>query len=188
MEQIIRPTNVENSVVSNKGIKTSVGSTAPAFARYAIMEIGIMVSPDVLMVRNMIMALLAVSFCLLIDWSSCIAFSPIGVAALSNPNKLAEMFMKIDPRAGCPFGTSGKSLVNTGLSNFASPLTRPLSSPIFMIPIQSANVPVSPRHISNPFLDASNVESIISGNASKSPIIILMTPTRKPIAKSAIQI
>ncbi len=38
------------------------------------------------------------------------AFSPNGVAALSSPNILAEMFMKMFPMTGWFLGMSGKSL------------------------------------------------------------------------------
>ena len=69
-------------------------------ARCAKMDMGIIVRPDVLMTRNMIWALLAVSF---LAFSSCMllmAFKPIGVAALSNPNILAEKLSSSWPVAG----------------------------------------------------------------------------------------
>ena len=136
----------------------------------------------------MIMALLAVSFSLFTLCSSCMAFRPMGVAALSRPSMLAEMFMKMEPSAGCPLGISGKRRVNTGLRKRASRLINPLSSPTFISPIHKVSVPVSPRHISKASFDMVKVESIIAGNASVSPRINLITPTRKAKTKRAIQI
>ena len=131
---------------------------------------GISVSPDVFSTRNMIIGFEAVSF---FGFSSCIcsmAFSPSGVAALSSPNMLAAMFMKIDPVTGCPLGMSGNSLVNTGDNNLASTLTTPPFSPTFMMPSHRDSTPVKPSDISNAVLDDENVESIMAGNTSKSPI------------------
>ena len=84
-----------------------------------MMLIGISVSPEVFSTRNMIIGLLAVSF---FGFNSCnpsMAFKPKGVAALSSPSMLAARFMKMLPVTGCPFGMSGKSFVNSGLSTRA---------------------------------------------------------------------
>ena len=61
---------------------------------------GINVRPDVLRTKNMIIGLLAVSFFRLRVCSCSMAFSPKGVAALSRPNILAAMFIKILPVTG----------------------------------------------------------------------------------------
>ena len=122
------------------------------------------VSPDVFSTRNIIIGLLAVSLCGFISCSSCIAFRPIGVAALSSPSMLAEKFMNIVPIAGCPLGMSGKILHSTGLSNLARAATSPPFSPIFIIPIHSDSTPVSPSEISNAFFACAKVESIMAGN------------------------
>ena len=82
---------------------------------------------------------------------------------------LAAMFMKMEPVTGCPFGMSGNSFVNTGLSTRASTFTTPPFSPIFMMPSQSESTPVRPSEISNAVFDDENVESIIAGKTSKSP-------------------
>ena len=127
---------------------------------------GMRVSPLVLSTRNIIMGLVAVSF---FGFSSCncsIAFSPSGVAALSSPSILAEIFMKMLPVTGCPLGISGKSLVNIGLSRRAKTSMIPPFSPIFMIPSQSDSTPVRPREISKAVFDEANVESIMAGNTS----------------------
>ena len=116
------------------------------------------------------------------------AFSPIGVAALSNPSMLAERFMKIDPMAGCPLGISGKRRQNTGLSQRESAFIIPLFSPIFMMPSHKDRMPVSPSDISNAVLDESNVELTSSVNISVSPINrSLQSATMKAITKNATQ-
>ena len=55
---------------------------------------------EVLIARNITMALLAVPLCGLSLSSSCIARMPNGVAALPRPSTLAEMFIIIAPIAG----------------------------------------------------------------------------------------
>ena len=152
------------------------------------MLIGISVSPEVFSTKNIIIGLLAVSLRGLRACSPSIAFSPNGVAALSSPNMLAARFIKILPVTGCPFGMSGKSLENNGLSIRDSQFTTPPSSPIFIIPIQSDSTPVSPNEISNAVFDDSNVELIIVGNTSVSPKHTNRTSaTIKARAKKAIQ-
>ena len=153
-----------------------------------MMLIGIMISPEVLITRNIIIGLLAVSFFGFNSCSSFIAFSPMGVAALSSPSILADIFMKIDPMTGCPFGMSGNKRQKTGLSQRERALIRPLFSPIFITPSQSDNTPVRPREISNAVLDESKVELMISVNIWVSPKNkSLQTATTKAITKNAIQ-
>ena len=80
---------------------------------------GMMVRPEVLSTRNIIIEFDAVSF---FTFSSCnlsIAFRPSGVAALSSPSMLAAMFMKMLPKTGWLRGISGKRRVKTGLSRRA---------------------------------------------------------------------
>ena len=149
---IISPTIVETVVAKRIGIKTSVGFAAPISARYRRTVTGISVSPEVFSTRNMIIELLAVSFLSLISCSSCIALSPMGVAALSRPSMLAEKFMNMVPITGCPLGISGKMRHNTGLNNLARADTSPPFSPIFIIPIHSESTPVRPKEISNAVL------------------------------------
>ena len=150
---------------------------------------GMMVRPDVLSTRNMIIGLVAVSF---LGFSSCrpsMAFRPSGVAALSSPSMLAEMFMKMLPMTGWFLGMSGNSLQNSGLSPRASRLTSPPRSPIFMMPIHSDSTPVSPREISKAFLAESKVESMMAGNALASPAkSSLPAAMRNAMPKKATQI
>ena len=91
------PARVEKKVAMSMGMKMSVGCAAPICARYTMMLTGMMVSPDVLSTRNIIMGFVAFSF---LGFSSCncsIAFSPRGVAALSSPSILAATFMNMLP-------------------------------------------------------------------------------------------
>ena len=127
---------------------------------------GMSVSPEVFSTKNIIIGLDAVSFFVFSSCICSIAFSPKGVAALSSPNMLAAMFMKIEPVTGCPFGMSGNSFVNTGDNTLANTLTTPPFSPTFITPSQSDKTPVRPSEISNAVFDEENVESIIAGNTS----------------------
>ncbi|EJX01317.1 hypothetical protein EVA_10574 [gut metagenome] len=185
----VTPTSVEIVVVSRVGMNISVGCAAPICARYTMMLTGIRMSPDVFITRNMIIGLVAVSFCEFSSCSSFIAFSPIGVAALSSPNMLADRFIKMLPMAGCPFGISGNSRQNNGLSQRLNVWIIPLCSPIFKMPSHSANMPVSPNEISKAFFDESKV-------ALTSSVKIAVSPqksrrkiaTRNAMTKNATQI
>jgi len=148
-----------------------------------------MVRPEVLSTRNMIIGFEAVSFFLLSSCNPSIAFSPKGVAALSSPSILAEMFMKMLPTTGCPFGMSGKSLAKTGPSRRERALTTPPFSPIFITPSQRESTPVRPREISKAVFEVSKVESMMAGKTETSPIkMSLMRAMTKATAKNAIQI
>ena len=102
------------------GRNTSDGFAAPNCARYIMMVIGIKVSPEALMHKNITMELLADSLFGFNSCNCCMAFNPIGVAALSSPSKFADRFMKIEPVTGWSLGISGKSLLNTGAANRAN--------------------------------------------------------------------
>ncbi len=56
------PNIVDIVVVIRVGMKMSVGMAAPICALYIIMLMGMMTNPEVLITRNMIIGLLAVSF------------------------------------------------------------------------------------------------------------------------------
>ena len=188
MQTASMATNVEENVASIIGRKTSDGLAAPICARYIMMVIGIRVNPEALMQRNIIIGLLAESFSVFSSCSCCIAFSPIGVAALSSPSRLAEIFIKIEPVTGCSFGMPGKSLLKTGAPNRANDWMTPPFSPIFIIPSQSDKIPVSPSYISNPVLADAKEELIISVKTAVSPAkISLPSATMKAIRKKAIQ-
>ena len=104
-----------------------------------------MVSPEVFRTRNIIIGFVAVSFFVLSSCICCIAFNPVGVAALSSPSIFEAIFMKMLPITGWFFGISGKRRVKTGLSALANTFTTPAFSPIFMMPSRRASTPVSPR-------------------------------------------
>jgi hypothetical protein len=117
------------------------------------------------------------------------AFSPRGVAALSNPNILAEKFINIEPNIGLSFGKDGNSLEKNGDTQRANIAMIPPRSPIFIIPNQRDNTPVSPRDISNAVRADENDEFIISLHTFKSPPkVLLIIATTKAIKKKAIQI
>ena len=149
--------------------------------------IGMMMRPEVLITRNIIIGLEAVSFFGFNSCNSFIAFSPNGVAALSSPSILADIFIKIEPNTGCPLGISGNNRQSTGLRKHARALISPLFSPTFMIPSQRANTPVSPNEISKAVFDESNVEFMIVVNISVSPRkitfirAIIKATTKNPI-------
>ena len=150
---------------------------------------GINVSPDVFKTRNIIIGFEAVSFLGFNVCNRSIAFKPNGVAALSSPNILAAMFIKIAPVAGSPFGISGNSLLKTGESTLANALIKPLCSPIFITPSHNESTPVSPRLISKAVFDVSNVAFIIAGNTDTSPSkMSFASPITKAMTKKAIQI
>ena len=134
----------------------------PLTVRYTMMVIGMMVKPEEFNTRNIIIGLDARSFLGLISCNSFIAFNPIGVAALSNPNILAEIFIKILPIAGWSLGISGKIFEKKGPTNLEKALIIPPFSPIFMMPNHKANTPVRPREISKPVLAESKVAFMIS--------------------------
>ncbi len=97
--------------------------------------------------------------------------------------------MKMLPVTGCPLGMSGKRRTNTGLSILASAATTPPRSPIFMMPSHRESTPVSPSEISKAVFDDANVESIMAGNTSRSPMNTSRTAaTANAMTKKAIQI
>ena len=134
-----------------------------------MMLTGIIVRPEAFSTRNMIWAFEAVSF---LGFESCISFmalSPMGVAALSSPNMLAEKFSIIEPYAGWPLGSSGKSFSKKGPNSLPSIPTTPPFSPTFISPIQRVRAPVSPSDISKPVFAFAKVEFIISLNIAVFP-------------------
>jgi hypothetical protein len=182
------PTKVEQNVAINVGIKMLVGLTDPSIARSAIIEMGIMVSPEALSTKNMICAFDAVSLSGFISCSSFIALRPRGVAALSSPRILALKFMMIEPVAGWFLGISGKSLEKKGPTTLESNGTIPPFSPIFIRPNQSDITPASPIEISNPVFAISKVDWSIAGKTVASlKKINLMKATTKAMRKNETQ-
>lgn len=158
---MMMPANVATSVARSIGMKTSVGVAAPYEARKARMLVGMMVSPEVLSTKNIIMGLVAVSFLLLSSCICCMALRPVGVAALSSPSMFEAIFMNMLPMTGWLRGISGKSLVKTGLSRRARRFTAPAFSPMRITPSHRASTPVRPSEISKAVLEVSKVESTI---------------------------
>ena len=75
-----------------QGNITSAGLVAFAAARYPMIEVAIKVSPEACKHINIIWASLALSLSGLSDCRLSMAFNPKGVAAESNPKKLAAKF------------------------------------------------------------------------------------------------
>src|SRR5690625_1375121 len=107
--------------------------------RIAITFVGIRVKLEVFNAKKVIIDREATGESLNFFISS-IAFNPIGVAALPNPNKFAVKFDKIYPIAGCPFGISGNNLRMNGLKIFANTFKIPAFSATFMIPNQKTKI------------------------------------------------
>ena len=188
MATTIIPEIKEINVPIKVGIKISAGLAAPFAIRKAITEVGIRVMPAVLSTRNIIWALLAVSFSGFNSCNSFIAFKPTGVAALSRPSILAEKFIIIDPLAGWFLGTPGKSLLKKGATPLANKVIIPALSPIFMMPSQKVMIPIRPKEISAPVLALSNIPFTTLIKMLVSPKkMSLISATTKAIRKKAIQ-
>ncbi len=153
------------------------------------MLIGIMHRPEALSTRNIICASVAVSF---LWFSSCIsfmAFRPMGVAALSRPSMLADIFMNIDPKAGCPAGMPGNRRVNNGEIRCDSQAVMPARSPIFIMPSQRESTPVRPMDIWNAKAAWSNDAFMISLHIVVSPVaMVVYDAAANAISRNAIQI
>ena len=135
-----------------------------------MIETGTMVKPEVFNTKNIICAFEATSFLGFTSCICCMALSPIGVAALSNPNIFAAKFIMIEPCAGLFLESSGNKRRKNGPIKRDITPTAPPFSPIFIMPIHKVNTPVKPNEISNPVFDISNVDVIIFPKTSTSPI------------------
>lgn len=177
---------VAANVAIMQGRKISVGLTAGGLtdARMAMMLMGINVSPDACNTKNMIWALLAVSFSGFNSCKLCIALSPKGVAALSNPSRFAEKFMIMCPKAGCLSGTSGKSLEKNGPTMRDKNLMAPAFSPIFMNPKNKVMIPISLNDRSTLSPADLKIPSVIVLKIRGSPVTIhLNNATAKAMMK-----
>src|SRR5436309_14210827 len=97
--------NVASSAVPTM----AVGRVDPDAARIAIAVAGINCTELVLIARKVHIAFVATLGRGLSVSRSRIARKPSGVAALQRPSIFADMFITIEPIAGCYGGTSGKS-------------------------------------------------------------------------------
>src|SRR5665648_651416 len=112
----------------------SVGLREPACIRTAITVAGISVIQEVFKARKVIIAGLATSGVEFSFWSSCIAFSPKGVAALPKPKILALKFIIIAPSAGLLGLRDGNKRRTAGPKTRARPFMKPASSAKRMSP------------------------------------------------------
>ena len=99
---------VAEALANQVGKKIAAGFCDSSDTRSAIIPDGRSASADVLMARNMTIALVAVPVRLLSFSSSSMAFIPNGVAAFTRPSMLAEIFRSIALIAGQLDGTVGK--------------------------------------------------------------------------------
>jgi hypothetical protein len=151
------------------------------------MVTGSRVTEEALSTRNRIWALLAVSLLGFRSWSSRMALRPMGVAALSRPSTLAAMFMVMEPRAGCPLGTSGNRRANRGASQRPRAARKPACSPIFITPSHRHMTPVSPRATSKAVFAESKAAFITAANTVGSPPRYCSTAAPKATRKKPIQ-
>lgn len=121
-----------------QGTTMLVGSVLSCIILNEIMVVGTKVTPHVLITKNVIMLLLAVSFSLFRVCNDSIAFKPKGVAAFPSPNKLAIIFDDINPNDSCPFGMSGNNFERSGEINFEALSSKPDFLAIFIMPSQIA--------------------------------------------------
>src|SRR5690606_39562490 len=96
------------AVATMEGTTISPGLAAPAAARRAMAVDGTRPMAALLRARKVIMAWLASPGRGLRRLSSCMVFSPKGVAALARPRKLAARLRAMALKAGWPLGTVGK--------------------------------------------------------------------------------
>src|SRR5688572_5552896 len=157
------------------GIKILVASFEFAMMRCAMMLMGVSVNPDACSTMNMIWGLLAVSLFGFTSCKLCIAFKPNGVAALSNPSRLAEKFIIMCPIAGWFFGSSGNSLLKNGPTMRERNPIAPARSPIFMNPRNRLITPINPIEISTLVLAVAKTASTMVLKMSVFPWIANLT-------------
>ncbi len=111
MMAVVVATTVDRNVTTT----VAAGLVEPAAIRAAMMLVGTKVIQHVLRARNVHMAEVASSGFGFNCCNCCIALRPNGVAALPNPNILADKFNKTEPAAGSETGMVGKRNTKTGL-------------------------------------------------------------------------
>ena len=113
----MKATKVPTNEVMIQGKTTSAGLLAFSAARYPMMEVGIRVRPAAWRHINIIWASLALLLSVLSSCRLSIALRPKGVAAESNPNRLAAKFKVIYDIEGWLLGREGNIFLNAGLRN-----------------------------------------------------------------------
>ena len=161
---------VEQRVATSAVPMMAVGWTEPAAARMATALAGMSWTELVLSARKVHIALVAVPGRGLSFSKSCMARSPSGVAALARPSMLADMFMIMDPIAGCSAGTSGKRRVMSGRRARAKACMSPDLSARRMMPSQRAMTPASGRAmVMTAVLADSKAASVTAGSCPVRP-------------------
>lgn len=170
---MVSAATVAANVAIMQGMNISVGFAAGGVieALMAIILMGIKVRPEACSTKNMIWALLAVS---LFGFSVCrlsMAFRPNGVAALSNPSRLAEKFIIMCPYAGCLGGSSGNNLLKKGATIFDRKRMAPAFSPMFIKPRNNVMIPISLKERSTLSLADLKIPSVTVLKIRGSPVI-----------------
>ena len=165
--------------------KIPAGSCEPIETRRATIPVGRMASADVLIARNITIALVAVPDCPLCLSSSCIALIPNGVAAFARPNMFADRFNTMAPIAGLLCGRVGN---NSRIGLFRPRATfsiRPASWAMRIRPRKNAIVPTSPMASSTASL-ADVITPVVSASIrpveAASRIEISETVTNSPFS------
>ncbi len=174
METIVIAAIVATKVAIIHGIKISMGFVECAAALSAIILTGISVSPEACRQRNITCASLARS---LSGFNSCrlsIALNPNGVAALSNPKRLAEKFIIMCPIAGCPFGMPGNILEKKGPMILESKLIPPAFSAIAIKPRNKAIIPIRPKLRLTATLQVSITPSAVCIRKLWTPVLVFL--------------
>lgn len=152
---------VVNEVI-HIGIIISYGALEPAAALIEITVVGKKVTEEVLNIASIAIdgeILCGVLFSLS---SSCIALTPIGVAALPIPRTFALKFAVIASQAF--FEASGNSLFIIGENAVSTICKRPASSPIFNIPVQKHIIPANDNKINTLSFAPFSIASVVSGS------------------------
>ena len=123
-------TIVDTDVAHSDEKTISVGFIEPAAASKAIAVVGISWIDEVLIASKVHIACVAITGLGLRPCKLSIALIPKGVAALLSPSMLAVILRDIWPIAGWSLGTSGNSLMSSGVDAFAILSTMPAACAI----------------------------------------------------------
>ena len=94
---MVTPTTAAPMVAIHTGRIIAVGLLEPSEVRMAMTVVGMIWIEAVLIIMNIAMELVKVSFCGFFFCRVFIAFNPNGVAAFPKPSMFATMFMDISP-------------------------------------------------------------------------------------------
>ena len=166
-----------HNVASSAVPTIAVGLVDPDATRIAIAVAGINCTELVLIARNVHIAFVATPGREFSDSRSRIARKPSGVAALPKPSMLADMFITMQPIAGCSGGTSGKRRRMMGRKPCAIFCTSPARSAKRITPSHNAMIPISANAIVTAVFAPSSAPPVTSLNRSFQPPIATASKT-----------